>query len=114
MTTYVLNVPPSTNELYCGPRRAYKTKKYSAWIRGELRHLLSQRARPAQMPVSVTIQVPESNRRDADNYGKPILDLLVRAGVLVDDRSDYVKALSISFAAIDMCHVKIETMEQKP
>ena len=46
-------------------------------------------------------------RGDCDNRIKPVLDLLVRAGILVDDRSDYVSSVSISYDDVQMCHVSV-------
>jgi len=109
VSTYVLSVPPSTNACYANFGKArVKTKKYKAWIRGELAALVAQRAKPMLQTATVSITLPLSTRGDCDNRVKPTLDLLVRAGILRDDRSDYVNAVSVSFGAVDMMHVSIE------
>jgi Holliday junction resolvase RusA-like endonuclease len=86
-----------------------KTRAYTQWINGELKALLAQKAKPFIGPAIISITVPNHTRRDADNYAKPILDLMVRAGVLAGDRSDCVRSISVSFSPDCQCaHVKIE------
>lgn len=85
-----------------------KTRQYQAWIRGELKALIAQRAKPVVGCATVSITLPKS-KGDADNKIKPTLDLLVRAGVLKDDRSDYVSGVSVTFGLVDMMHVKVES-----
>lgn len=69
---------------------------------------MAQRAKPIGTRAIVKITVPNNKRRDADSYLKAVLDLLVRAGVLVDDRSDYVASATATFGDVAMCHVSIE------
>jgi Holliday junction resolvase RusA-like endonuclease len=52
--------------------------------------------------------------RDIDGYTKSILDLLVRAGVLVDDRSDFVSSVTASFGDVEMCQVSVEAEPVQP
>lgn len=111
MATYVLGVPPSANALFYNARAnggRYKTRQYKAWIRGELAALVAQRARPVAGRATIKITVPNNKRRDIDSYLKATCDLLVRAGVLTDDRSDYVGSISASFADVEMMHVSVE------
>lgn len=110
MTTFVLSVPPSANKLFWNlpGKGRRKTRQYMAWQRGELKALIAQRAKPFEGLATVSITVPHHTRRDADNYAKPILDLLVRAGILRGDRSDSVRSISVSFSEVQCCHVKIE------
>lgn len=115
MTTYILAVPPSANALFTNVRGKgrRKTAQYAAWIRGELKALIAQRAKPVGRRAVIKITVPNNKRRDVDSYLKGIIDLLVRAGVLADDRSDYVASVSASFGDVEQCHVSVEA-ETKP
>lgn len=111
MTTYVLKVPPSANSLFHnGKRGRFKTAKYTAWIKGELNALLDQRAKPVTERATVAITIPKVTRGDCDNRIKPCLDLLVRAGILKDDSSAYVGAVSMTFGDVQMMHVEITPM----
>ena len=106
MPTYVISTPPSANALFHNRKGGrFKTRAYTAWIKGELLALTSQRAKPVGVRAGVSIKLPRKTRGDCDNRIKPVLDLLVRAGILVDDRSDYVASVSISYDDVQMCHV---------
>lgn len=108
MTIYVLSVPPSINACFANTKQGRrKTAKYRSWIRGELKALVAQRARPVAVPASVSITLPRSMRGDCDNRIKPTLDLLVRAGVLKDDRSDFVRSVSATIGNVEMMHVEV-------
>jgi Holliday junction resolvase RusA-like endonuclease len=74
--------PPSTNALYSG--RRFKTEAYKAWIRSAGWTVKLQS--PATMPpgrLRALIEMP--CRYDADNL-KAVLDLIVRLGIIADDR----------------------------
>ncbi len=106
---FVLAVPPSANACYANSRHGrFKTAKYRNWIKGELKALLAQRAKPMLGPATISITLPNGTRGDCDNRIKPTCDLLVRAGILKDDRSDYVRSVSVSFGEVQMMHVKVE------
>lgn len=85
-----------------------KTRQYASWIQGELKALIAQRARPFTERATVSITIPNHTRGDCDSRIKATLDLLVRAGILKDDRSDFVKAVSVTFGDVQCLHVKIE------
>lgn len=112
MSTYVLAVPPSTNSLFFNVkgRGRVKSTKYRAWIKAELLALIAQRAKPVTERASVAITIPKITRGDADNRIKPVLDLLVRAGILTDDGGKHVGAVSITFGDVQMMHVEIVPM----
>src|SRR5512146_1143626 len=102
MPTYVLAVPPSTNNLYANVGKGRRKKPaYSAWIRGELKALVAQRARPVEPPVSLHIVLPEKTRGDASNRIKPCEDLLVKAGVIPDDRKAFVRSVTVDFGPVE-------------
>ena len=50
--------------------------------------------------VTVALTPPDRRRtRDCDNYVKPILDQLVRCGVIADDSSEFVREVRALWAA---------------
>lgn len=62
MPTYVLTPPPSVNAMYYNVAGAgrRKTRQYRAWIAGELKALLAQRATPVDGKATVKITLPKS------------------------------------------------------
>lgn len=110
MPIYTITVPPSANKLYAnvaGIGRV-KTKAYKSWIRGELKALMAQRAKPIGRRAVIKIIAPVNRRRDIDSYLKATVDLLCRAKVLENDRSDYVASVTASFGDVSMCEVSVE------
>lgn len=94
VASFSLPVPPSSNNLYVARRdgkgRA-KTSEYDAWIREALVHVALARAGghlpdlPPMKHVRVEWRLPFNYARDVDNT-KPLLDLLKRAAIVIDDR----------------------------
>lgn len=104
MTTSIVRLPfpPSVNNLFAqarvnGKTRRFQSKRYKAWRREAEAHLLWKHSPLPRFtyPVSVgiIIQPPDARRRDADNLVKPLLDLLVRVGMLADD--SLVKSIQV-------------------
>jgi len=92
-------VPPSINSLYrVVGGRAILSKTYRAWIDKAGVELISQRPRKHAGPVKVTIELgmPDKRRRDIDNCGKAVLDLLRKHGVIEEDHSGILRDLRIS------------------
>jgi len=114
MPTFVLSVPPSANALFFNVkgRGRRKSHKYRAWIAGELKALVAQRARPVRGHVSITITLPKSTRGDASNRVKPAEDLLVRAGIIPDDSGKHVGSVTVTFGDVQMMHVQVEPMAE--
>jgi crossover junction endodeoxyribonuclease RusA len=86
--TIDLLYPPSVNRLWrYGRGRAFKSKVYRDWLEAGEDILRRADLQKFDGPVSVEMAVgrPDKRRRDLDNIVKPCLDLLERAGVLVDD-----------------------------
>lgn len=86
-----LPVPPSTNALYStfirkGKIVRVRSPEYDEWITIAGYQLNLQR--PAQVIGKATMEVacPRNGRRDLDNHLKGIQDLLVKHGVVRDDR----------------------------
>jgi Holliday junction resolvase RusA-like endonuclease len=71
--------------------------------------------RPAKFDGTVTVTIdlcaPDKRRRDADNLGKAILDLLTDQGVIVADDSRYVREVRTRWNdAGDPCLVTIQSI----
>lgn len=65
--------------------------------------LLAQEAKPIKGQVSVTIGLTSPTKRlyDIDNRIKPVLDLIVKAGVIEDDSIRIVRRITV--CAVDSC-----------
>lgn len=107
--------PPSTNNLFASSgKRRPRTKAYKRWQTAAGWQLKVQRPVPARGPVVVLIALPRGKTRrraDADNYAKPILDLLVTHDVLPDDSSEWVHEVRIKWA--DQADVTIDLIPAK-
>lgn len=83
----LLPIPPSLNNAFVnatGKRGRIKSDGYREWIR-IARFALPDGPRVVG-PFEVTISLPAAMRGDLDNRIKPVLDLLVKAGITADDR----------------------------
>jgi len=77
----------SVNEAYRG--RRFKSAAYKAYAREVAFALYGQKWKRVPGPVAVQfdLYLKNAKQRDADNCVKPLLDLLVEAGVIDDDRN---------------------------
>lgn len=83
-----LPLPPSTNNLFRNVpgRGRVRTSDYRSWLTVAGSELLIQRPGHVAGDVVVDVRVPRgSRRRDLDNFGKALCDLLVRHAVIEDD-----------------------------
>lgn len=112
MTTYNLSVPPSANKLFANAKGGGRVKAsaYRAWIRGELKALMAQRAKPIVGRAAVAITIPKGTLGDCDNRIKPTIDLLVRAGVLQNDSAKHLGAVSMTFGDVATMQVEVTAM----
>ena len=82
-----LPFPPSTNALFRNVpgKGRVRSAVYKAWAI-EAGYVVN-RARPIKGPVAVSVRLapPNKRKRDADNSLKPILDLLVKHGIIEAD-----------------------------
>jgi crossover junction endodeoxyribonuclease RusA len=88
MTSISLPLPPSVNRLWrTGRGRVYRSPRYDAWCKAAGWELNIQRPARIAGPVTVTIAAgrPDRRRRDVDNLGKALLDLLTVHRVIEDD-----------------------------
>lgn len=85
-----LPFPPSTNGLFTNRRggRA-STKRYLAWQEEAGWAIKRQCPLPESGPVSIHMLLgrPDKRKRDLDNLLKSPIDLLVKHGLIDDDRS---------------------------
>src|SRR5262252_3713880 len=82
-----LPAPPATNNLFINAgRKRVKSQRYKAWQTEAGWELQRQRCSCIGGPWEADIALPTGLHGDADNYAKPILDLLVKHHVLDDDR----------------------------
>jgi len=121
---FSLPIPPSTNNLFATVRggRRVKSRRYQAWIVAGTARLREQGIGRAKQPASVTVTIKGGrgfNRaRDGDNTLKPILDLLVSAGVLTSDRFVDVPDVRAVYredrgrGAVAACEVRVATIEE--
>ena len=86
----LLPIPPSVNNLFVNKRTGGRVKAaaYKAWLAEAWWEIKLQR--PPHHPPLVTclrvlIEAPLGQNRDLDNALKPILDALVKMGVIADD-----------------------------
>jgi crossover junction endodeoxyribonuclease RusA len=88
MPTIDLPLPPLVNRLWrTGRGRVYRSPRYDAWRKAAGWELALQRPKRITCPIIVTIAagVPDRRRRDVDNLGKAVLDLLQAHRMIEDD-----------------------------
>jgi len=81
-----LPCPPSTNHLYIhhGHGR-HKSPKYKRWLK-DVGYFCNLAPSLEDKPYQIAILANVDRKRDIDNLIKPILDAMVRAKVVADDR----------------------------
>jgi len=107
---FTLPTPPSTNALFrnVAGRGRVKTKLYKDFIAYGLSAIRQQRVEPVKGRVVMVMGIERANMRaDIDNHVKALLDVIVKAGVLEDDR--YVTGFAASWLppAEGVAHVMI-------
>lgn len=85
-----LPFPPSVNGLYTnqrGGKKRVKSTKYNEWCKFATQCLNQQQTAffTFKTVVMIGLPRPDKRHRDAQNYMKPITDLLVSYGILQDD-----------------------------
>ncbi|WP_292229389.1 RusA family crossover junction endodeoxyribonuclease [Brevundimonas sp.] len=87
-TTLTIPAPPSVNGLFANSKRGrFKTPAYKAWIAEAAWTIREQYPDPVAGRVVVIIGVERASlMADIDNRCKAVLDLLVKAKVIDDDR----------------------------
>lgn len=91
--------PFSANQMYVplGKGRMVKSAKYRKWIEDNSIHLECM-SEAQKFPVVVDVLILANHmwtmKNDPDNCLKPIMDLLVRNGIIPDDTNQYVEKVS--------------------
>lgn len=99
MTVLELPSPPSTNAMYIvRGRHRVRSPTYRLWQEQAGWFLKEQKPKPVIGPVTIEIAIENNARRDIDNFGKPILDALVKFGIIEGDRFKTVKALTLRWS----------------
>jgi len=79
-----------------GSGGAYLPSKYRAWKNDAIAQLFGQRqGLPPISKCQIEIEIGGKQRGDCDNIAGSILDALVQANILVDDRLSVVSKLTI-------------------
>jgi len=110
MRNFTMPTPPSANALFRNlPKRGrVKTARYNDFIRQGITAIRAQKVKPLKGYVVMVIGVERmSGRADIDNRLKALLDTIVMAGVLEDDR--FVTAIALSWLpkANGLSHISI-------
>ena len=104
-----LPLPPSINEAFIvfrrgGKEHRAKSPKYAAWQKDVVRFLVAT-CKPVEAErYAITIDLGINYRSDIDNRVKPVLDALVVAKMITDDR--YVDRIVVQRdESVDGCRV---------
>jgi Holliday junction resolvase RusA-like endonuclease len=88
----------SANQMYVPVRRGVmcKSAKYNSWINENI-NIVKQMKKPEKYPIHIDILILADHKwkqkHDTDNCIKPLIDLLVKAGVLPDDSTKYIESV---------------------
>ena len=106
----VLPMPPTSNNLFAGKARRYRSWTYKKWLAEADLAWLRQSVTPIHGPVTVTISLgrPDRRRRDCFNYEKAPIDFLVARG-LIDDDSLIRRGVIQWSDSVTGCMVEIES-----
>ena len=113
MTEIRLPFPVSVNDMYANNKRGsgrgrYPTKEYEQWRADATIMLYQQKVRPMLGRCTIHIDLDDRRQGDCDNRVKPILDALVKHGILGGDSKKYVRRVSVGWEKIDGCRVALE------
>jgi Holliday junction resolvase RusA-like endonuclease len=94
--TITLPFPPSLHALFSQTRsgRRFISPRYRSWRKLAEQQIQLQRVRPfvGLVDIEIALRAPDKRVRDADNYAKAVIDLLVRMGVIEKDDHNYVRS----------------------
>jgi len=101
-----LPLPPSLNNAFFNRARGRtRSPDYKAWQEAAGKRLTLQSWDMPSPPYGVTIRVNINHKSDIDNRVKPVLDLLVKHGVLTGDQ--WVNAIHVyRDRTVDGCTVE--------
>lgn len=112
---FTLPTPPSVNELYKNVKGVGRVKAglYDDFIRRGVASIRNQRVAPVPGYVVAVFGVERmSITADIDNRLKSMLDTIVKAGVIEDDR--FVTAIAVSWlpCANGLAHIRLFPVQQ--
>jgi crossover junction endodeoxyribonuclease RusA len=110
MTVICLPMPPSTNHLFAGRGRRYRSPEYKAWTIEAGLQLNRQHPASVLGLVSLLIEVAEPKTKraqDITNRIKAVEDLLVSHGVIQGDDQRYVRRVTAEWADIEGARVTV-------
>jgi Holliday junction resolvase RusA-like endonuclease len=106
-----LPFPVSINAMYLNNRGRGRGRIASpelrAWKEQAGWELHVQKPKPVTSRCEIRIDLDDTRQGDADSRIKCVLDVLVTAGVIRDDRKKYVKRVSIGWEKLTGCRVAI-------
>lgn len=89
----MLPFPPSTNGLYAGKARRFKSKAYKTWIEEAGYMANTQDCQYFYDRVDITFHLNNNiDSSDCSNYIKAAEDFLVMRGIIKDDCKKYVRS----------------------
>lgn len=106
-----LPLPPSTNSLFAGKTRRYRSLQYEAWLIEAGWELARQRPGKVTGRVSLYLEVGEPKTKratDISNRLKATEDLLVKHGVIEGDDQRFVRRITMEWAPIEGVRITIE------
>lgn len=90
--TFIIPEPPSANNLFRNVpgKGRVKTERYNIWMQAAAWDVLLENNKPRKVetltgPVEISIEMGKC-RGDIDNRNKAVLDLMVKCGVIADDK----------------------------
>lgn len=116
MTRITLPFPPPLSACFTNAKSVGRvaTPRYKSWQTEALWSIKAQKAKPVtgEVSISVGLVAPDKRARDAGNLDKAICDILVKAGIIVDDSNKYVRRLSYEWLPSgEPCTVLIQPVE---
>jgi hypothetical protein len=98
LTLYLRALPPGRLKAPEGPGNS---AAYEDWLRAAVLTLRGQAKSRLSGRVDISIRLEDRHaRRGASSCIKPVEDLLVRAGMLPDDRAPFIRAVKCEWAEV--------------
>jgi hypothetical protein len=102
-TTLFLPFPPSTNTLFSGKARRFKSDAYKKWIIEAQADIDAQKYvdgfkwknHKGKVELSLALKAPDERRRECSNYIQAVEDLLVANGIIQGDDYRYVRSVHV-------------------
>ena len=106
--------PISVNSCFQG--RRFRTTEFKKWQEAVIYSLPKNSSRAKTFSVSICVYLKNPLKSDIDNYAKPIIDCLVEAGVIRDDRYifrlEMVKKKTLNKEGFEIEIIEIDFVEK--